>query len=503
MSLKPDFQMTPHGALEGYFLGAARLVLNDQEIKLSFKKVLALMAYLALEGSTPRSKLVALLWSDLDEDSARRNLRRELHRLKTKTPQLEGRCESVGDDLRLREPFSSDAQIFLNAVARDDPETALELYKGVLLEGLELSGASGFHEWLELKREFFGRQHKKAMLDFAERLETRGDWRRALELHLQLLEQDELQERQHREIMRLYYLLGEREAALEQFERFKIILNTELKLEPLPETLELARQIRAAQTLMPQTQTRVSSQALLLPRTAPLVGRLDAWARMEAAWNAGQLIFVSGEPGVGKTRLLLEFAASKGAFHQNTGRPGDVIAPYSTAIRTISDLLEAHPTLKLPVWVKCELSRLLPTLSSEPPPLIGSLEERLRFFNAFVELVMLVLRDVPILISDDMQFFDAASLELAALFGNWRQTLDCRLQARRFASRHPKHDRTIRRQRSGCADRTRAARGKRCARVGTWSFWRGGCNAFFQTPSPCHGRQPVFCARDHPKFIRD
>ncbi len=412
MSLKPDFEMTPPGALECSFLGAARLVFNDQELKLSFKKVLALMAYLALEGSTPRSRLVGLLWSDLDEDSARRNLRRELHRLKTKTPQLEGRCESVGDDLRLREPFSSDAQAFLDALARDDPETALGLYKGVLLDGLELSGASGFHEWLEVKREFFGRQHKKAMLDFAECLETRGELRRALELHLKLLEQDELQERQHREIMRLHYLLGEREAALEQFERFKIMLNTELKLEPLPETLELARQIRAAQTLMPQAQTRVSSQALLLPRTAPLVGRVEAWAQMEAAWLAGQLIFISGEPGVGKTRLLLEFAASKGTFHQNTGRPGDSLAPYSTAIRTISDLLEAHPTLELPVWVKRELSRLLPTLSSEPPPLIASLEERLRFFNAFVELVMLALRDVPILISDDMQFFDAASLEL-------------------------------------------------------------------------------------------
>ncbi len=412
MSLKPDFEMTPHNALESHFLGSARLVLNDQELKLSFKKVLALMAYLALEGSTPRSKLVGLLWSDLDEDSARRNLRRELHRLKTKTPQLEGRCESVGDDLRLAEPFSSDAQTFLNAVAGDDPETALEMYKGVLLEGLALSGASGFDEWLEVKRGFFERLYKKAMLDLAERLEVRGEWRRALELHLKLLEQDELQERQHREIMRLHYLLGEREAALEQFERFKVILNTELKLEPLPETLELARQIRAAQTLMPQAQTRVSSQALLLPRTAPLVGRVEAWAQMEAAWSAGQLIFISGEPGVGKTRLMLEFAATKGAFHQNTGRPGDSLAPYSTAIRTISDLLEAHPRLELPVWVKRELSRLLPTLSSEPPPLIGSLEERLRFFNAFVELVMLVLRDLPILISDDMQFFDAASLEL-------------------------------------------------------------------------------------------
>ncbi len=409
MSLESYFEMTPPEALECYFFGSARLVLNDRELKLSFKKVLALMAYLALEGSTSRSKLVDLLWSDLNEDSARRNLRRELHRMKTKTPQLGGRCESAGDDLRLREPFSSDAQTFLDAVARDDPETALGLYKGVLLEGLELAGASGFHEWLEVKREFFERQHKKAMLDLAERLETRGEWRRALELHLKLLEQDELQERQHREIMRLHYLLGEREAALEQFERFKVMLNTELRLEPLPETLELARQIRAAQTLMPRAQTRVSSQALLLPRTAPLVGRAEVWARMEAAWTAGQIIFVSGEPGVGKTRLLLEFASSKGSFFQSAGRPGDSLAPYSTATRSITDMLEQGLKTEIPTWVRRELSKLVPELTSELPPATGSPEERLRFFQAFAELLTL---EVSTLVSDDLQFFDAASLEL-------------------------------------------------------------------------------------------
>ncbi|MDR5683104.1 MAG: hypothetical protein QN163_03640 [Armatimonadota bacterium] len=35
---------------------------------------------------------------------------------------------------------------------------------------------------------------------------------------------------------------------------------------------------------------------------------------MEAAWNAGEVIFLAGEPGVGKTRLALEFGVEFGDY---------------------------------------------------------------------------------------------------------------------------------------------------------------------------------------------
>ncbi len=399
-------------SLELRLLGVPNVRLAGTDLKFAFKKILGLIAFLSLEGKTSRSKLASLFWSALDEDSARRNLRRELHRLKTKFPNLEGLIVADGEALRLSTACSTDVDSFQAAFEVADLEHCLELWCGRLLEGFELDDANGFFDWLEIKREYLERLHTKAVLDLAQRLETKGDWRRALELQLHLLETDALQERTHRQVMRLHYLLGEREAALVQFERCRNTLQTELGLAPLPETASLAEQIRNAQTLetLP-VQAAVRSSALL-PTLAPFVRRRAVWAQMEAAWAAAQPIFISGEPGVGKTRLMLEFAASKGTFELNDGRPGDAITPFSTASRTIQNLREKHVEVALPNWVRRELSRLVPSLTDEPPPPVGSLEERSRFFNAFAEFVLLTLHDVPTLLSDDMQFFDAASLEM-------------------------------------------------------------------------------------------
>ena len=49
-------------------------------------------------------------------------------------------------------------------------------------------------------------------------------------------------------------------------------------------------------------------------RTPHLIGRDDSWRRLSAALErvtpaAGALVLVSGDAGIGKTRLLEEFAA--------------------------------------------------------------------------------------------------------------------------------------------------------------------------------------------------
>src|SRR6478609_1989528 len=42
----------------------------------------ALLAWLALEGPTPRTRLAALLWPDSDAEGARNSLRQRLHQLR-------------------------------------------------------------------------------------------------------------------------------------------------------------------------------------------------------------------------------------------------------------------------------------------------------------------------------------------------------------------------------------------------------------------------------------
>lgn len=390
-------------------LGVPEIEQAEKPLVLPTRKLLGLVAYLALEGPTPRAKLADLFWSESGEEGARGNLRRELNRLRH-TPIAE-QLLTERDLLKLSE-VQTDVAEFWARLKAEDFETALALYRGPLLEGLELTGATGFEEWLFQKREELTQIWRNALSRQAEKLEASHDLRGALAARLELLREDELQELHHREVMRLHALLGEREAALERFERLRGLLGRELHLDPLPETVELAERIRSAQVAVAERPVAPHTTIPAAALNPPLIGRESEWAQMEAAWEGGKILLLSGEPGVGKTRLLQEFAASKGRYLLNQGRPGDGGIPYATLSRTVHQVLLRQPDLTLPAWVRRELARLLPQLSEEIPPPIGSPQERLRLFDAFAEFTRLATQGVAALVSDDLQFFDPESFEM-------------------------------------------------------------------------------------------
>jgi tetratricopeptide (TPR) repeat protein len=137
---------------------------------------------------------------------------------------------------------------------------------------------------------------------------------------------------------------------------------------------------------------------------------------MEAAWAAGKALYLSGPPGVGKTRLMLEFAQSKGPLLLLQGRPSDTGIPYAFHTRAIRQSLARFPSLELPPWVRREVSRLVPELEGEPPPPITSEGGKLRLLEAISEVIRaLAQQGVTIIVADDLQFVsDAASNEVAA-----------------------------------------------------------------------------------------
>ncbi|NJK44044.1 MAG: hypothetical protein HC933_06920 [Pleurocapsa sp. SU_196_0] len=349
-------------SLELILLGAGEARLRGVRVELPTRKALALLAYLALEGATGRSRLAGLLWSDNDEESARRNLRRELHRLRQSG--LRDHLEVSGDTVGLNEVVTTDVTGLhaLGASADEtDLQSALEVHT-TLLEGYELDGAALFAEWLERERSRVAAARHRLALILAERFETRGEWRGALALHLRLLHEDGLQERQHREVMRLHDLLGEREAALEQFQRCRDALRVELGLEPLPETVRLAQRIRGAQTLE-RIETLVGTNVNLqeVNLQAPLVGREAALVALEG--RAGATLLV-GEPGVGKTRLAQDFASSRTGLTMRFTE-----ASRQTPLAGVAEVLRTHlnhPGLLAlePVW-RCELARLVPEFEPE------------------------------------------------------------------------------------------------------------------------------------------
>jgi tetratricopeptide (TPR) repeat protein len=112
---------------------------------------------------------------------------------------------------------------------------------------------------------------------------------------------------------------------------------------------------------------------------------------------------------MGKTRLVTDFARSRGATLVVGARPGDERVVYATASRLLRQLPRSALDALAP-GVRAELAQLLPELG--PAAGWGSDAQRTRFFNAVT-----VLLDSPALalegvVFDDLHFADAASIEL-------------------------------------------------------------------------------------------
>ncbi len=422
----PPLSAIPTSVWRLELLGMARVVRDGHALEQLDRRAAGLLAVLALDGPTPRSRLAGLLWPDSPEESARANLRQRLKRLRAAL----GEELIVPDDiLRLRPDVLVDAVQLESLAFTGNYDAAVKL-EGELLAGVDFDDCPELEEWLIATRERLRTARREALSAEASRLEQLQDHTSALRFALELLELDPLSEEAHRQVMRLHALRGDRANALRAFERCRVALSQELGLEPLPETLELARMIEEGVPLRSGAPlgSVVSHPAIPLAVLRPpkLVGREREWAALEAAWNARQVMLVRGQPGAGKTRLMLDVLRFHGEYALFEGRPGDENVSYATLARGLKTILEGFP-LHLEAWERRELSRLVPSLQSAPPPPITSDAEKLRFLEA-VEQVLERLCDhgVQAVAVDDLQFMDNASFE-AVLYLSARLTDTLRL----------------------------------------------------------------------------
>lgn len=392
-------------------LGEATLEVKGRSPVRLERKVAGVLAYLALEGSTPRPRLAGLLWPEVPEHTARNNLAQALRRLR----QAAGGYQATSGEevLRLAEGLEADAaqMVLLAFQGRYAEVLGLE---GELLGGHDYDDCPDFADWLLAERERLARLRREALEAEAERREREGELRGALAHALRLQESDPFSEEHLRRVMRLHYLLGDRGAALSAYHRGQERLRRELGVDPLSETQVLRRIIERG-TVLPGPKPRPRREiplALLQPPV--LAGREREWALLEEAWQAGKVVFLTGEPGVGKTRLLRDFARSKGTYIWAAGRPGDQGTPFGLQARGWREALRQFPEIRLPSWVRRELARILPDLFPEAPRSGKDPANRLRLFAAIAELVRELGRYVGVLAMDDLHYMDAASAEAGA-----------------------------------------------------------------------------------------
>ena len=345
----------------------------------------ALLAFLALEGPTPRSRLAALLWPDSDAEAARNALRQRLFTLR----------KSLG--------FEAVAGSAILALAEGVTHD-LDHADSVLGDAAPVA-TGAFADWLEQQRSRRRGRIRDSLAELALMAENARDWGDALSHAQELLALEPLSEAAHRRVIRLHYLGGDRAAALLAFDRCEQVLKNEIGAAPSAETLALLATLEQSRSATASTWQagRVPASMLRPPR---LIGRELAWQSLQQAWNAGRIAIVTGEGGMGKSRLIGDFAAAQVGCRLVGARPGDDRVVYAS----LSRWLRALPTQALrgldPALCS-ELAALLPELGVAPAK--QGNQAQARFFNA----VSAALNSPALegLVVDDLHFADAASLE--------------------------------------------------------------------------------------------
>ncbi len=393
----------------------------------------SLLAYLLYHQQPhTRAALTGLFWPELDETRARRALSQALWQVRRNFPRL---LEADSETVSLSEKtavwvdaraFERTANPALDAAPRDESarrnlEQALELYRADFLEG-------DYRDWALLERE----RLRELYLQTLERLEqlekAAGHYAKALELALRLARADPLNEPAHREIIRLYLLLGQPEAALRQFELCRQALRQELKAEPEAETLALFEEIGRRAQVPPAAEAAPKGSGNLLP--APLVGReADRAALLRSVEGVfdklGGLVLLEGEAGVGKTRLLQEVAREaewRGAQalwgHAREARGLKPYAPLAEALQMGLSPLRVTQLRQFvePVWLQAILPLLAPhpaLPALEPAPSMSPQQEQARLTEALIRFLESWANITPlVLLLEDLHWADADTLDL-------------------------------------------------------------------------------------------
>jgi len=354
-----------------------------------------------------------------------------------------------------------------------------------------------YTDWTNKRRDRLRRLHCWLLENAATLAMASGLGQSACEYFQALLEHDSTDEQTHRLLMQVYARMGHRNDALNQFHQLQAVLRDELNTEPLPETISLYHDIQAGRVPLDlvqpaygfvETPTQLSptvqsdsthahphstadlhqphqpaaaqspvgivttddvpdaiapatdQEATLLQEI--LIGREEEMQRLrqhflQTRQGLQRVCFISGEPGIGKTRLASDFTRWASEQHQAQILQGHCYEMSgSLPYQPLVEALEAHAHSCDPQQLRQllgsyagDLAKIIPEIRTQlpdlPPPAVQGPEmERRNLYNAIAHYFHSLAVTRPlVIILDDLQWADTATIQFLSYLTTYSQSL--------------------------------------------------------------------------------
>ena len=406
-------------AIKARLLNTPTVQKNDETVAFPFRKAEALFYYLAVKKQATRDELVNILWGDMDEENAKKNLRHAMYKLR-KAFDADIIVSPQKSVVILNPDISTDIDldIFLKDGADD-----IQSYSGEFLQGFYVKDSEQFEEWMLQYREHIRNLYIHKLYKKIE-VGQRGGENIPVEQYSKLLiAQDPFDERAYRTLMRFYAKEGAYSKVINIFHRLSETLDKELGIVPDGETKALYDEIMAARSLQNHGEKQ-AVEDFFYGRGRELVKMNQLYGNFINGKSSKALLIV-GEAGIGKTKLKDHFLEAVKQDHiflleSNCYQAEEeyFLKPWNDIFEKLSEFVEKE-SMDIPLLWKNIISYVFPIFGADsnlasinPVERIDALK-----YQAAEEAIMGVLKKVCrkkklVFVFEDIQWMDQMSLSL-------------------------------------------------------------------------------------------
>ncbi|MCC5909505.1 MAG: AAA family ATPase [Clostridiaceae bacterium] len=398
------------------------IVKNEETIHLPFRKAEALFYYLIVNKQATREELVNLLWGEIEEEIAKKNLRNAMYKIRKAfdldiiiSPQKS--IVMLNPDIKI----TSDFKIFL-----ENEGNSIEAYTGEFLQGFFVKDGEAFEDWIFNTRELYKDLYISNLYNRMSQSMEKRDYNTAEQYAKLVIQADAFDERAYRRLMEIYNKQKVYNKAIDIYNRLYETLQQELGITPDATTRALFQEIldNRDKKSNKEEAEKEGLEDFFYGRTKEIEMLSENYENFMMGKSFSSLL-ITGEAGIGKTRLKEQFLEGLNEkevylFHTNCYQAEEeyFLKPWNAVFSTVVHILHKEK-IEMPMMWKNILASIFPIFAKENTTLqVNFMEEFNQFkFRVVEEAVMGLFKKISekkkiIIVFEDLQWIDVMSLSL-------------------------------------------------------------------------------------------